>query len=95
MFQVFYLEDKNYPYHDFILDGYNMEIYEHLMSYFPYPDTVEVGGLTFTGARIILNDYDFINFLKFIIIDGIRWYSLIYKISTDKLVTHIGYHVVQ
>ena len=66
MFQVFYLEDKNYPYHDFILDGYNMEIYEHLMSYFPYPDPVEVGGLTFTGARIILNDYDFINFLKFI-----------------------------
>ena len=66
MFQVFYLEDENYPYHDFILDGYNMEIYEHLMSYFPYPDTVDVGGLTFTGARIILNDYDFIIFLKFI-----------------------------
>ena len=57
MFQVFYLEDQNYPYHDFILDGYNMEIYEHLMSYFPYPDTVDVGGLTFTGARIILNYY--------------------------------------
>ena len=66
MFQVFYLEDKNYPHHDFILDGYNMEIYEHLMSYFPYPDTVEVNGLTFTGARIILNYYDFIIFLKFI-----------------------------
>jgi hypothetical protein len=66
MFQVFYLEDKNYPYHDFILDGYNMEIYEHLMSYFPYSDTVDVGGLTFTGARISLNDYDFVNFLKFI-----------------------------
>ena len=66
MFQVFYLEDKNYPYHDFILDGYNMEIYQHLMSYFPYPDTVDVDGLTFTGARIILNDYDFISFLKFI-----------------------------
>ena len=66
MFQVFYLEDENYPYHDFILDGYNMEIYEHLMSYFPYPDTIEVNGLTFTGARIILNYYDFINFLKFI-----------------------------
>ena len=30
MFQVFYLEDQNYPYHDFILDGYNMKIYEHL-----------------------------------------------------------------
>ena len=66
MFQVFYLEDQNYPYHDFILDGYNMEIYQHLMSYFPYPDTVDVCGLTFTGARIILNDYDFISFLKFI-----------------------------
>ena len=54
MFQVFYLEDKNYPYYDFILDGYNMEIYEHLMFYFPYPDNVDVCGLTFTGARIIL-----------------------------------------
>ena len=45
MFQVFYLEDQTYPYHDFILDGYNIEIYEHLMSYFPYPDTIEVNGL--------------------------------------------------
>ena len=30
-----------------------MEIYEHLMSYFPNSDTIEVNGLTFTGARII------------------------------------------
>ncbi len=54
MFQVFYLEDQNYPYHDFILDGYNMEIYQHLMSYFPYPDTVDV-----CGAYIYWSSYDF------------------------------------
>jgi hypothetical protein len=45
MFQVFYLEDRNYPYHDFILDGYNMEIYEHLMSYFPIPILLMCVGL--------------------------------------------------
>ena len=66
MFQVFYLQDESNYFFDFILDGYNEEIYKYIIPLVPYPDTIKVLGMEFIGARISLNHQKFLEFIKFI-----------------------------